>query len=263
LAAWAKPGRGERASGNGFERIVIGRPIIRLDSVTSTQDVAFHLAEHGAPEGTTVVAQHQTGGRGRAGRTWETAPGDALMFSVVLRPRIPIDRLTPFSILVADAIADALGRLYSLSPFIKWPNDVLVEGRKVSGILIQVRSGVAVVGVGINLLASPPELLDVATSIQRETDVVPDPDAVLWEVLPGIECRYQSLIEGDLTGDVARISERLWLRGRESTLQDADREIVGIVRGVAPNGALLLDTPEGLKSIVSGELVRGPRATLP
>lgn len=242
---------------------MIGRPLIRLDSVTSTQDVAFRLADLGAPEGTTVLARHQTGGRGRAGRSWETVPGDALLFSLVLRPSRTGDRLTPLSILVADGVANALVSLYDLSPSIKWPNDVLLGGRKVSGVLIQVRGGVAVVGVGINLIAGRESLPEGATSIRTENSSDPDPDVLLQEALSRIGRRYHSLLDDDIARDIVGLNERLWLRGQVVSVQVADRMVNGIIHGVRADGALLLDTQDGARAIVSGELTRGPRSTLP
>jgi BirA family biotin operon repressor/biotin-[acetyl-CoA-carboxylase] ligase len=239
---------------------VIGRPLIRLDSVTSTQDVAFRLAALGAPEGTTVVARHQQAGRGRAGRQWQTAPGDALMFSLLLRPTITGDRLTPLSILIADAIASSLESLYGLSPRVKWPNDVLLGGRKVSGVLIQVRGAVTVVGVGINFRSIPPALEGVATSILTETGQQPDPDELRDALLLRIQRNYRSLLGRDISSILDAVNNRLWLRGDRVVLHDGDRELEGVVMAIRDDAALLLDTADGIQPVISGELTRGPRS---
>lgn len=122
---------------------MLGRPLYRFDRVSSTMDVLSHLAAAGAPEGTTVVAGFQESGRGRADRRWVAPPDRALLASVLLRPDVPLHRLPPLSMLVADAIREAVHSLYALDARVKWPNDVLVDGRKLSGVLIQTRQGSA------------------------------------------------------------------------------------------------------------------------
>ena len=238
---------------------MIGRPIIRLDSVVSTQDLLFRLGERGAGEGTTVVARHQSGGRGRGGRAWSTPPGEALLFSVLFRPRLPPDGLTPFSILIADALATTLAEKFSIAPTIKWPNDVLVDGRKISGVLIQMRSGMAVAGIGLNVLSRRDALPEGATSLRAEAGRDIELDDLLHTLLDAIDDRYRALLFGETREAMNRVQERLYLNGEEVTLQDGDRVLRGRVRGVRDDGALLLDVGGETRAIVSGELVRGPR----
>lgn len=242
---------------------MIGRPLIRLDIVKSTQDIAFRLGERGASEGTTVVARHQTGGRGRSGRAWATPPGEALLFSVLFRPDMPPERLSPLSLLIADAVASTVRSLFSLEPRIKWPNDVLIDGRKLSGILIQVRGGMVVVGIGLNVLSAPADLPEGATSIRSESGLDVDMDALLHSLLSAIGDRYRRLLHGDTGPAIRRVEEALYLRGNEVTLQDGDRTLTGRILGLRDDGALLLDVGKETRAIVSGELVRGPRAVAP
>jgi BirA family biotin operon repressor/biotin-[acetyl-CoA-carboxylase] ligase len=211
----------------------------------------------------TVLARYQSGGRGRAGRRWITAPGDALLFSLILRPSVSPDRLSPLSILVADAISDSLRRLYGLSATIKWPNDVLLDGRKISGVLIQVRDGVAVVGVGINLRGGPASLPDGATTIREHAGGGTDGDALLADLLLGIDGRYRAVLRGEAADLIGAVSDRLWLRDSLVSVGDAGRVVTGTLRGLREDGALLLETRSGTRPIVAGELVRGPRAMLP
>lgn len=242
---------------------MIGRPIIRLDAVSSTQDTVFRLVALGAGEGTTVVAGYQSGGRGRAGRAWVAPPGQALLFSILFRPQVPPHRLSPLSILVADAISTTLAREFGLDPAIKWPNDVLVGGRKLCGILIQARPGVAVAGIGLNVSIAPSELPDGATSLDTEAGYPVDRDALLHALLRAIGERYDDLLRGDLDDAMARVDARLHLKGEQVTLQDGDRTLEGRVRGVREDGALLLEVDGALRAIVSGELTRGPRPVMP
>lgn len=242
---------------------MIGRPIIRLDAVRSTQDVLFRLGERGAGEGTTVVARHQTGGRGRGGRAWATPPGEALLFSILLRPGLPPDRLSPLSILIADALATTVTDTLGLETRIKWPNDVLVRGRKLSGILIQSRGDMAVAGIGLNVLSRPADLPDGATSLRAETGQEVDLDHLLHLLLAAIDDRYQLLLRGDIGNLIGRVDGRLHLRGERVTLRDGDRTLLGQIIGLRDDGALLLDVDGESRAIVSGELVRGPKAAMP
>ena len=117
----------------GLRTRSFGRILHCLSQVGSTNDVALHLAAQGAPEGTVVTAETQTRGRGRQGRRWSTAKGKALAFSIVLRPRIHPDELAEITLAGAVAIARAMED-YGFKPSIKWPNDLLIKGKKVCGI---------------------------------------------------------------------------------------------------------------------------------
>lgn len=243
---------------------MIGRPLVRLESVGSTQDITFELAERGAAEGTTVLARYQQTGRGRAGRKWESVPGDALMFSIVLRPSFSINRLGLLSLLAGDAIAGALNELYTFTPAVKWPNDVLVDGEKVSGVLTQTRIRgtapvIAVLGIGINVNSDQKNLPSGASSVRSILGHHVDPEPLFRTVLTGLEQRYRNLQVGDVSGWLERIDQHLWLKGEDVTLHDAERLRSGRLLGVDDTGALHLQTEEGPVRIVSGELVRGPR----
>jgi len=114
-------------------------PVVRLSVVESTQTTAFGLAARGAPDGTVVVADHQSAGRGRRGRSWNDAPGTSLLASILVRPRIAPALLATFSIATAVAVAEALRRATGIEARLKWPNDVLARGRKLAGILVETR----------------------------------------------------------------------------------------------------------------------------
>lgn len=240
---------------------MIGRPILRLEDVASTQDVAFRLGELGAREGTVVVAKHQRAGRGRAGRTWVASPGAALLFSVLLRPERPLPGV--FSLLVADAIAETVSDAYGLDPRVKWPNDVLIDSRKLSGVLIQARNGMAVLGIGLNVRTEAIDLPEGATSLRAETGQMIDPAEMLERLLPAIDQRYRAVMTGDVASTVSRVQARLAMRGERVTLRDGDREMKGRVKGLRHDGALLLEVDDGIRAVVSGELVRGPRPVSP
>jgi BirA family transcriptional regulator, biotin operon repressor / biotin---[acetyl-CoA-carboxylase] ligase len=148
---------------------VLGGPLIHLDTTGSTNDHAHQLARAGAPHGTVVVAEHQTAGRGRQGRSWETARGRALTLSAVLR--LPDPQLALLPLAAAVAVCEACEQLAAVEAQIKWPNDVWIDALKVAGILIEARpqEGWAVAGVGLNVNTRgeefPSELRPIATSL--------------------------------------------------------------------------------------------------
>ena len=158
--------------------IRLGEPRHYFESLPSTMDPLARFAEDGASEGTIVVAGHQTAGRGRAGRTFETGPCSALTLSVLLRPTVLANDLAPlpliFGVAVAEGIEAVAGPEFHGSIGLKWPNDVQFQGKKLSGLLMQSRSttnGVAFVnfGIGINVNAPSDELPDNATSLFQLT----------------------------------------------------------------------------------------------
>ena len=156
-----------------LEKLPLGQPLIELDEATSTNDVLRKLAEQGAAEGTAVVALTQTHGRGRQHRPWHSPPGLGLYLSVLLRPPWPASESGALALLAGVAVAAALKQLGVPGVALKWPNDVLVGGKKICGVLVEpVLKGdhieFAVVGIGVNVRHGaedfPPELRNTATS---------------------------------------------------------------------------------------------------
>lgn len=244
---------------------MIGRPLIRLDEVDSTQRFAFDLAARGASEGTVVRAGFQSGGRGRSGRSWTVPAGEALLFSILLRPHVPPARLAPLSLMVGDAIASVIEETIGLPSAIKWPNDVLIGGRKVAGILIQTRldhdtgGTIAVIGIGVNISSPRERLPEGATSLEAELETAADAERIFHAVLHALGERFNDLLRGETWASLSGVEQRLWLRGETVTLDDAGHRITGIIQGIDETGALLLTTPGGSRRVVSGELTRGPR----
>lgn len=240
-----------------------GWPRLTLDVVGSTMDTASTLAARGAREGTVVVARHQSAGRGRAGRHWETPPGAALLCSVVLRPGLALSALSPMSVLAGDAIASAIHRLTGLEARVKWPNDVLIDDRKVAGVLIQTRSGssgtVMVVGFGVNVTVPPDALPVGATSLIREGAYPVSHDVLLDAILDGIGERYRDVQAGNTATSLERIGRSLAMRGERVIVRDGTGERSGVVAGVDADGALLLDDGGIRQRVVVGDVVRGPR----
>ena len=255
-------------------------PVVRLSVVESTQTTAFGLAARGAPDRTVVVADHQSAGRGRRGRSWNDAPGMSLLASILVRPRIAPALLATFSIATAVAVAEALRRATGIEARLKWPNDVLARGRKLAGILVETRiltnagTGMSepprtlgrpptvdadlaapvtmVIGVGVNLAqrAFPAELADRATSVAIETGRGPDRDSVLEAVLQEFDAwRWRLESQG-----FGQVRER-WLALSESIGRRVKVDAVsGLAVGLDVDGALLVDDGRGVQRIVAGEI---------
>ncbi len=141
-----------------------GHPLYAFDRIGSTMDVAHELAAGGAAEGTLVWASRQDEGRGRLGRTWESPQG-GIYFSLVLRPSRSLAEVPQLSLVAGLATVEAIHMLTLLFPSIRWPNDILIEGRKVAGILVEVKAGAVVLGIGINVTTSEGDLPEAATSL--------------------------------------------------------------------------------------------------
>jgi BirA family transcriptional regulator, biotin operon repressor / biotin---[acetyl-CoA-carboxylase] ligase len=169
-----------------------GRPYEHVGSTPSTQ----LLLAPDAPEGALVVAEEQTAGRGRLGRSWFAPAGTSLLCSLQLRPDTPTERLPELTGVAARACADAIAALTGLEPALKFPNDVLVGGRKVAGILAEARDGRVVLGVGINVNLPADELPEdvdrPATSLLVETGRELDRAELLAELLERLERRYDA-----------------------------------------------------------------------
>src|SRR2546430_11863044 len=175
--------------------------IVHLPRVDSTQGTIFDLAAQDAPDRTVVVADYQAAGRGRRGRAWDAPAGTSLLTSILVRPRAAPERWGGYSLVSALAVADALARLAGLGARLKWPNDVLVGGRKIAGILLESRmpaagpvgpvgvAGVIAVGIGVNLgqRAFPAGLAARATSVALETGRAVERDAALSAVLEAFD----------------------------------------------------------------------------
>jgi BirA family transcriptional regulator, biotin operon repressor / biotin---[acetyl-CoA-carboxylase] ligase len=245
--------------------------IVRLDTVDSTQSVAFALAERGAADRTVVVADQQLQGRGRRGRTWRAPAGTSLLASIIVRPRVPQPLLATLSLATAVASAEALRRVAPVDPKLKWPNDVLVGGRKIAGILLESRIGgrpeaggsvpngltslVTIIGVGINLgqREFPPDLKDNATSVAIETGHATSRESMLTALLEDFDVWRERLeVEGfaPVRDAWRRLSDTL---GRKVTVDT----VTGLATDLDSDGALLIDVGGSLKRVVAGTVSTG------
>jgi BirA family biotin operon repressor/biotin-[acetyl-CoA-carboxylase] ligase len=242
-----------------------GDPLYFFTETASTNDVAESLAEHGAPEGATVVASAQSAGRGRFGRSWFSPLGAGLYVSVVCRDQAAAALLTlAGGVAVADGIRSATG----LPVEIKWPNDIVVADRgapgrrKLAGILAEASTGAdglqyVILGFGINLrpAAYPPDLVDRATSIETELGRAADSGLVLAETLAVLGSSFERLRSGDVNPVLAR-----WralapsARGARVEWDTPAGTLRGVSDGIADDGALLVRTEGRTERVISGEL---------
>jgi len=170
-----------------------GRPFSFVERCTSTQRLL-----DGAAEGAVVATNEQTEGRGRLGRTWHAPAGSSVLFSIVLVPPVPADRLPELSLVAGEAVAEAIAAESALATTLKHPNDVLIRGRKVAGVLAEARDGRVVLGIGINVTQRRDELAAAepeATSLALEGAAV-DRAALLAAVLERLERRYDAWVSG-------------------------------------------------------------------
>lgn len=239
-----------------------GSSILRYDSVCSTNDVARELAASGAAEGVCVIAREQTAGRGRQGRLWSSPPGEGLYLSLILRPQIKAADSTIITLAAAVGVAETFKLDFDVSTDIKWPNDVLVSGRKICGILVE--SAIqnehlqyAVVGIGVNIAQGsfPDELGSSATSLLLETQRRIEPQDFAQPMLRRLE-RWYRIVVTHPDQVIERWQElSSYARGCLVDVKSPEGTIQGITRGLTPAGALMLEMNSGeIREIVSGEV---------
>ena len=234
-----------------------------LAQAPSSNEVASQRAREGAPEGLVVVADHQSAGRGRLDRTWDTPPGTAVTFSLVLRPTVPAPVWPWLPLLVGHNVAKALTTL-GHDAQVKWPNDVLLGGDKVAGILVErvetPAGPAAIVGVGINVGMTAEELpVPTATSLAIAGPGAPDRTQVLTEVLAAIREGYDMWQVG---GDAAIARLATSYRSHCATLGREVRvalpgggELVGRALDIDEHGRLVVKTAEGTENVGAGDVV--------
>jgi BirA family biotin operon repressor/biotin-[acetyl-CoA-carboxylase] ligase len=243
----------------------LGRTFYHFYSVDSTNEFALRLIAHGrnVPDGTLILAESQTAGRGRLGRSWHSEPETGLYLSLVLRPQISPGFAPLFTLGCAVALHHAIERQTSLDVDIKWPNDLLVNGRKVAGILAEIQADldrihVLVIGVGLNVnhTTLPEDLVDRATSLR----LVSGHSHSRIEILVDFLEQFEGLIDRFHAGGPEVIVSE-WTRhssfahGRQVEIADGPRIIAGVTKGLNPFGGLRVETLNGqIQELYSGEV---------
>lgn len=236
----------------------MGKPCYAFSMIGSTQDELRRLAEAGAPEGTLVVADHQTQGRGRQGRRWLDEPGASLLLSLLLRPDLPSAQVPQLSLLAATASAEALTAATGLPIRIRWPNDLELKERKVGGILAEAMTAgervvhvILGIGVNVNQTRFPPDLARPATSLALEAGRVWERESLLEVLLASLDRWYRRY----LSEGFAPVREG-WRRAAATLGHPVDAGgVTGFAEDLDGDGALLVRTPEGVRvRLVAGEL---------
>jgi BirA family biotin operon repressor/biotin-[acetyl-CoA-carboxylase] ligase len=235
----------------------VGQKVLCYESVTSTMEVARRAAREGAPEGTVVIAEEQTAGKGRLKRAWLTPRGN-IALSVILRPSL--STLPSLIMLASLAAVHAIETVTHLRPVIKWPNDILINGRKVGGILIEndiIGARVSsVIGIGLDVSLKPadyPEIAAVATSLSEEAGAAISRLEVVRSLLVSMERLLLRMTDGESLFEEWR--DRLVTLGKEVRATTPDAVCEGIAESVDTDGSLLVRGPGGeLVRIVAGDV---------
>jgi len=250
----------------GLATMLLGQSIVYRDTIDSTNTLAQQLAMNGAPEGTLVIADEQTNGRGRRGRNWFSPPHSGIWMSLILRPQLPLAHAAQITLVAAIALAKALSKVTGVTAGIKWPNDILFGKKKCCGILTEMHAESdqihhLVVGIGINVNvpeeAFPEELREIATSLQAIKGTrIPRAD-VVQAVLNEFEPLYRQYVNeggfGSLRDEWKRQSITL---GREVVAQTARGTTIGKALDIDEFGVLLVEKADGeVEKIYSADIL--------
>lgn len=220
--------------------------------VSSTNDVALQMARAGEPEGTVVSALTQTKGRGRLGRTWWDRPGESAILSVLLRPSTQADQVGHLAFVAGLALANCLESLPCSHVALKWPNDVLVRGRKIAGILVEAATSWAVVGIGINVNQRefPPEIAGTATSLFLETGQQHDVGKLVEQVADALLVEYEVYLAEGFKEILTGWRKYMWGLDMQATVQTGEETVRGTITGADDRGALVLVNDQGAKHVI-------------
>lgn len=243
----------------GLNTNIIGQNIIVYPTIASTMDVARKLSKEGVSEGTVIIAGEQTAGRGRMGRKWLSPPGSSISLSIILYPALV--QLPQLNMVASLAVLQGIEKNTGLKSVIKWPNDVLIGGKKVSGILIEnifegSRVIAAIIGIGMNVKLDPSAfsgISAIATSLSKESGRDISQLETLRSVIKEFDLLYQDMKCG--VSIYERWLPRVETLGKQVCVRGGDTIEEGYVETVTPDGNLVLKRPDGsLVTMVAGEV---------
>jgi BirA family biotin operon repressor/biotin-[acetyl-CoA-carboxylase] ligase len=260
----AVPGRVAPAPDDGRHiNRIIGRDVVVYKQTASTSDVIERLGLDGVEEGVVVFAEAQTKGRGRRGRSWVSPRGTGLWFSVLLRPNWPPQAVTRITILSAVALVEALEEVAGLTAQIKWPNDVLVNNRKLAGILTemetdsdQVRFVTLGIGVNLHVMNFPPELREIATTVETERGQPVRRADLAVSVLLRLDALYAQALDGNFEPITRKWGARSSTLGKRVAIVVGSRRIEGQAMALDENGSLLVRTDNArTEQMIGGDVI--------
>lgn len=249
---------------NGLQTEIVGRSLHCHEELDSTNAKARQLADEGAVDGMVVIADRQSAGRGRLGRRWESPPSVNLYCSILLRPQIPVQQAPQLTFLSAVAVAESLNHLYDLPARVKWPNDILIDGAKIAGLLNemnaeteQVHSVVLGVGINLNMTAEqfPAEIIYPATSVLLETNKVIDRAAFAREFLQRLDGYYCEFLSEGFVPIRRRWEALCDLMNQQVQIDQNPGLLQGTVVGLDSDGALRVQLDSGkVERILAGDV---------
>ncbi len=247
----------------GLENSLIANNIYSLDRVGSTNALAHKYAEQGEPEGTVIIAERQTAGRGRLGRSWHSPAKRGLYLSIILRPPIPPAQAPGLSLIAALSVVEAIGVTHKVKAEIKWPNDVLIAGKKLSGALTELSAEIdqvryVVVGIGVNvnhdLADFPSELQSKATSLRLATGSPVDRLSFCRRILHRFEHNYNRFLSGGLPMLLKAIRSHSAVIERTIEFHHDGKSCRGQAIDIDEHGRLVVRVDGKLLALNSGEI---------
>ena len=246
-----------------LEDSIFSKNIIIYDSLESTNNTAKEFYKQGAIDGTVILAEEQTAGRGRMGRQWLSPACKNLLFSIILRPDIKVENIYSLTLALAAAGIGAVKNISGLSSMIKWPNDIYLNKKKLAGILTEFKirgksPAYIILGMGMNVNWNPEtekNILFPSTSIFNETGRVTFRNELIAEILKNLEILYNDIINERMESLNRRINDLSLLTGREVSVDTGEKIIRGIARGIDTDGGLILKGEDGdVRKILNGDV---------
>jgi BirA family transcriptional regulator, biotin operon repressor / biotin---[acetyl-CoA-carboxylase] ligase len=249
----------------GLRTKIIGVRLVHVPETDSTNTMALAHARDGCPDGTVITADSQTSGRGRMDRAWFSPPGAGIYLSVVLRPDASLKGLPRLTLAAAVAAAEALEESAGVRADIKWPNDLLLNDKKVCGILTELHTGgevntLVIIGIGINVNTPagsfPEDIAGIATSILAETGRRTSRADIIRSLLGFLDRYYDMFLRGEFPAILEKWKSRSSMIGKRVTIDQAGALVTGTVMGIDGEGALILRDDEGrVQTLYSGEVL--------
>jgi BirA family biotin operon repressor/biotin-[acetyl-CoA-carboxylase] ligase len=246
---------------HGLKTKSLGRKVLYFDSLDSTMDMATKLAMQGCPEGTLVLAEAQSKGRGRMGRAWHSPKYKGLYFSLVLRPKISVDKAAVITLLCGVSIAEAVKEISGSDVQIKWPNDILIRNKKLGGILTEIKAEMdeaafMIIGVGLNINNDKKSLITGATSLREEAGSSFKRVEVLRAILQRLEAHYLSFRHKGPAEIIEKWRRLALTIGRRVKVSSHSEHIEGEAFDVDLDGALLIRNDSGLtRKVIAGDVL--------
>ncbi|MFK2824191.1 biotin--[acetyl-CoA-carboxylase] ligase [Bacillus sp. B190/17] len=251
----------------GLQTDWLGKKIVSLETTDSTQKEAHRLAQEAFKEGTVVIAEEQTAGRGRMAREWYSPKYTGIWMSIILKPSLPPYKAPQFTLITAVAIIEAIMETTGLHPEIKWPNDILLNGKKVTGILTELQADAdqihsIIIGIGMNANQKefPDELKEIATSLAIEKGEVVSRSQLVQVILKNLEMYYDVYMKEGFTNIKKRWEKYALSIGKQITARTVTGAIRGKALGITEEGVLkLLDEEGTIHDIYSADIEIDPK----